>query len=120
MLAITRRGLLCGVAMLVLAGLLAGSTAIKAEETADGLALFTGQKCNMCHSVPQADVTAKMKSAKMKGPDLPAAPREPDWIASYLKREVQIDGKDHKKEFKGNDEELKALAAWLVALKDSE
>jgi len=29
-------------------------------------------------------------------------------------------GKDHKKEFKGTEEELRAIAAWLVELKGSE
>jgi hypothetical protein len=74
----------------------------------------------MCHSVPQADVVAKMKSEKLKGPDLPSESREAEWLVGFLKREVQLDGADHKKEFKGTDEELQAIAAWLVALKSAE
>ncbi len=116
----TSRGFLCGLVALALAGPLAGSTAVAAEELADGRALFTDQKCNMCHSVPQADLVAMAKSKKMRGPDMPAESREPDWIVRYLKREVQLNGKDHKKEFKGTEEELRAIAAWLVELKGSE
>jgi hypothetical protein len=74
----------------------------------------------MCHSVAQAELTATIKSEKKKGPDLPAASRDSEWLISYLKREVQLDDKDHKKEFKGTDEELQAIAAWLVELKGSE
>ncbi len=116
----TRRGFLCGLVALALVGPLAGPTAVPAEEPPDGLALFTGQKCHMCHSVPEADLIAMAKSKKMRGPDLPAEFREPDWIVGFLKREVQLNGKDHKKEFKGTEEELQAITAWLVELKGSE
>jgi len=116
----TRRGFLCGLVALALAGPLAGPTAVAAEELADGRELFIAQKCNMCHSVPEVEVVALVKSKKMRGPDMPAESREPDWIVRYLKREVQLNGKDHKKEFKGTEEELRAIAAWLVELKGSE
>ncbi len=113
----TKRGFLCGLVALALVG----PTVVVAEEPPDGRrALFTGQKCNMCHSVPEADVVAMAKSKKMRGPDIPAESREPDWIVRYLKREIQLNGKDHKKEFKGTEEELRAIAAWLVELKGSE
>ena len=116
----TRRGFLCGLVALALAAPLAGPTAALAEDPPDGRALFTGQKCNMCHSVPEADLIAMVKSKKLKGPDLPAESREPDWIVRFLKREVQLDGKDHKQEFKGTEEELRAIAAWLAGLKGCE
>jgi len=113
----TSRGFLAGLVALALISPIAGTAAVAAE---DGLAVFTAQKCNMCHSVPQAEVVAKMKSEKMKGPDLPGESRESDWLVSFLKREVQLNDKDHKKEFKGTDEEAQAIAAWLVALKSGE
>ena len=116
----TKSGVLCGLVALALAGPLAGLTAGAAEELPDGRELFAAQKCNMCHAVPQADLVAMVKSKKMKGPDLPADSREPDWIERFLKREVQLKGKDHKKEFKGTAEELRAITAWLVTLKRSE
>ena len=105
------RSFLCGLVALTLAGPLA---------LADGRVLFIEQKCHMCHSVPEVDVVAMAKSKKMKGPDLPAEVREPDWMVRFLKREVQLNGKDHKKEFKGTEEELRAITAWLVQLKGSE
>jgi len=86
----------------------------------EGQAAFEAQKCNMCHSVPAAGIEAKVKSEKMKGPDLPANGLEADWIVSYLKHEVQLDGADHKKEFKDVDTELKTIAAWLVSLEKAE
>ncbi|NIM00327.1 MAG: c-type cytochrome [Acidobacteria bacterium] len=85
----------------------------------DGQAAFTAQKCNMCHSVPQAEIVAKVKSETMKGPDLPNADRDAAWIQEFVSRKVQLDGKDHKKEFKGTEEELAAIAAWLVELKNT-
>jgi hypothetical protein len=115
----TARGFFCGLIAMALVGPLAGTIA-EAEESADGLATFTAQKCNMCHSVPQMEIVATVKSAKMKGPDLPGEPREADWIKGFMKREVQLDGKDHKKEFKGTDEELQAITSWLIALKSGE
>ena len=34
-----------------------------------------------------------------------------------MKREIDKDGKEHKKEFKGSDEELQALVDWLLEQK---
>ena len=92
MLRKTSRGFLCVLVALALASALAGSTAVAAEDLADGRALFTDQKCNMCHSVPQAELVALVKSKKMRGPYMPAESREPYWIVRYLKREVQLNG----------------------------
>ena len=77
--------------------------------------IFLAQKCNVCHSVQSAGIEAKTKSEKMKGPDLTGitSRRETDWIAKYVRKEVQLDGRDHKKEFKGSKEELAALISWL-------
>ena len=101
--------------VLAFVAVIAGSTTVMAEDA--GQTAFVAQKCSMCHSVPQAGLTATVKSEKMKGPDLPAAARDADWLAGFLKREVQLDGKDHKKEYKGSPEELTAIATWMVGLK---
>ena len=84
-----------------------------------GEPIFMAQKCNMCHAVSSADIEAKAKSASMLGPDLTGKPAERDaeWLAKYLTKQEKLDGKDHKKEFKGSDEELKELIAWLQTLK---
>ncbi len=85
----------------------------------DGKAIFLAQKCNLCHGVESAGIEATTKSEKMKGPDLTgaAAKVEPGWLGKYLRKQEQHEGKDHKKEFKGSDEELQALIDWLLEQK---
>ncbi len=80
-----------------------------------GRKVFDALKCSMCHAVSSADIAAKMKVKKMQGPDLTGlgSRRESDWIAQYLRKEVQIEGKDHKKDFKGTDDDLKAMIDWM-------
>jgi len=102
---------------MALSFLLIASMSGTAQSLADGLdgkEVFLAQKCNMCHSVPSVEIEAKTKAASMKGPDLPAATaREADWIVKYVRKEVQLNDKDHKKASKATDEELAALIAWL-------
>lgn len=83
----------------------------------DGKELFLAQKCNLCHSVSTVGIEAKTSSEKMRGPDLVDLDREPEWIEGFLKKETELDGEKHKKEFKGTDEELDALISWLLAQK---
>jgi cytochrome c2 len=100
----------CGAAALVLAGV---------AYAADGKAVFEAQKCGMCHAVSTAGIEATTKSEKMKGPDLAGCVQahEAGWVAKYLKKEVDIEGKKHPKEFKGTEEEFTALVAFLEAQK---
>jgi hypothetical protein len=49
----------------------------------------------------------------MQGPDLSGAQYEEDWLIKYVKKEVQLNDKDHKGAFKGSDDDLKAILAWL-------
>lgn len=88
-------------------------------KTLDGKQIFLAQKCNMCHSVSSAGITATMKSEKMKGPDLTnlAAKQDAKALNEYLRKKAPINGKKHGKEFTGSDEELGALIAWLQAQK---
>ncbi len=87
-------------------------------EELDGKALFTEtHKCNMCHAVPAADIEAKTKSEKMKGGDLGGKiETELADLAAYVRKEAELDGKTHKKPFKGTDEELQAIVDWLGTL----
>jgi len=101
-------------------GMASGVQSVAGEEGAadDGQAIFLAQKCNMCHGVPAASIEAKAKVEKLKGPDLPTAtPREAEWVAQFLRKQVQLDGKDHKKEYKGTDEELQTMLDWLAQQK---
>jgi len=81
----------------------------------NGKEIFLAQKCNLCHSVTSAGIESKMKSGKMKGPDLTGitSRQETDWIAKFVRKKVQKDGKDHQKGFKGSDDDLEALISWL-------
>ena len=86
-----------------------------ATMAADGDNAFVTQKCNMCHAVSSAGIEAKVKMEKMKGPDLAGVSTRYDseWLGKFLRREVQLNDTDHKKEYKGTDDDLKALIAWL-------
>ena len=85
----------------------------------EGKDLFVAQKCNMCHSVSSAEIEAKVKSEKMMGPDLTGVVTadNSETLAKFVKKQAQIDGKDHKKEFAGTDDELTAIIAWLETQK---
>ncbi len=80
----------------------------------DGKQIFLAQKCNLCHAVPPAGITATTKSEKMKGPDLTdESKREAKLLNGYLRKTADLNGKKHVKQFTGSDEELGALIAWL-------
>lgn len=88
-----------------------------AEEAADGKAAFTAKKCNMCHAVSTVGIEATVKSEAMKGPDLvgTVAAHGAENVTKYLKKESQLNGKDHKSTFKGTDAELGTIVTWLGA-----
>ncbi len=93
------------------------------EEGSDAQKLFAEtHKCSMCHGVAAAGIEAKTKSEKMKGPDLSGytSDKELSEIADYVRKQTELDGKSHKKEFKGSDEELQAILDWLGSLEAQE
>lgn len=103
-------------AVLVLAAIHPAPAAAAAEKL-DGKAIFLAQKCNLCHTVSSQGIEATTKSAAMKGPDLNGAPqRDAKLLNDYLRKKGDMNGKKHKKEFTGSDEELGALIAWLQKL----
>jgi len=113
-------GILMTVAALALVAVVSltpTTTPTYAEDMAPGHEVFMAQKCNTCHGVEGAGIEAKMKG-KMAGPDLTkvAQERDAEWIASYLEKEADIDGKKHAKAFTGSDEELQALIDWFKKL----
>ena len=83
----------------------------------DGQEVFIATKCNMCHSVSTVGIEAKVKSEKMKGPDLVNVSEDAATLAPYLKGEAELNGAKHKKAFKGSDEELQAIIGWVLAQK---
>ncbi len=101
--------------VVLLAALYSGPAAGQAK--LDGKAIFLAQKCNMCHSVPPAGITATTKSEKVKGPDLVNVQHDAKVLADYLRKKADVYGKKHSKAFTGSDEELGALVAWIQAQK---
>jgi hypothetical protein len=57
----------------------------------------------MCHAVSTVGIEAKVKSEKMKGPDLVGL-SDAAALAPYLRGETEMNGSKHKKKFKGSDE----------------
>lgn len=106
------------VAVFLLAALYSGPAAGQPAKL-DGKAIFLAQKCNMCHAVPPAGITATTKSEKVKGPDLVNVKHDAKILVDYLRKKTDVDGKKHGKAFTGSDEELGALVAWIQAQKKS-
>lgn len=114
------RAILVMVAIVTALALLAPYTADASE--LDGKAIFMAEKCNLCHAIPAEGIEAKVKSEKMRGPDLPTAEEAEDkeLLLEYLRQDAEIDGEKHKKAFKGSDEELGALVQWIESMRDEE
>lgn len=107
-----------------------GATRIYATEVIPpGQKMFTEFKCTQCHTIDSLKI-AKVKSEekeeeaeeggkKVDPPDLSNAGKQHDvaFISKWLLKEEKIEGKKHKKKFKGTEEELKTLSEWLGTLK---
>ena len=100
----------------VLVGIFPTASA-RAQEAPTGKEIFLAAKCDMCHSVPSQSITAKVTSEKMKGPNLAGVAADPAELAQFLRKQVERNGKMHQKEFKGTDDELKALVGWVLEQK---
>ncbi len=110
------------VAALVLLMVGPGSVAAQPEGSghgagADGKAIFLAQKCNMCHDVSTAEIAATAKSEKVKGPEIVNLKQDADFWMKYLKKQADLDGKKHSKNFTGSDADLKVLVDWMMAQK---
>lgn len=84
-----------------------------------GKSLFIKKyECNECHSVKLDKIAATTKSDNMKGPDLSGYSTDHSLadLATYARKEADLDGKKHLKPFKGTDEELQAIIDWLGTL----
>ena len=99
---------------LVVFGLVALSVSAGEEQMPAGHKALLDSKCNMCHAVSSVGIEAKTTSEKMKGPDLVNLAKhktlgDAGYLVKYIQQEIEIDGVEHKKGFKGSDEELQAL-----------
>lgn len=100
---------------LLLVGLLAGA-GVNRENMPDGKTLFVASNCNSCHSIAAQGIR---KTGESDAPDLSGCGlrHNADWIVKYLNKQVDIDGKKHKKKWKGTSGDLATVAGWLSGLK---
>jgi mono/diheme cytochrome c family protein len=84
----------------------------------EGKAAYVNNGCAQCHSVETQDIEAAVSSEQMRGPDLSliGSEHDADWIVAYMKREQAVDGEQHRVPYGGNDDDLQAVAEWLVQL----
>lgn len=107
------------------------------SEAADGKAMFVEYKCNECHAMAAEGIevveaedaeeedpfgfgAAEEEEEEEEADDLSnvGSQRDAEWIAAYLKKKVENDdGKKHRKRFKGSDDALRVLSAWLAERK---
>lgn len=102
-------------AMFVMVSTMAGPAYAEHE----GQKAFIANKCDNCHSIEKLEIERKIKSEKMKGPDLgDVGDRHmAEWMVKFLKREVDLDDDLHKQEYKGSKKDLEAISAWLGEMK---
>ena len=92
-----------------------------------GQKAFLDNKCNSCHTLDAAKI-AKIEiedeeeedaDSKKEPPDLSSVGKERTaaWIEKWLMKKETIEGQRHRKKFKGSEEELKAVSAWLATFK---
>jgi len=101
------------------AALLAVSSPASAEVPGeqDGRSLFLAQRCDICHAVPAAGIRAATRSERLAGPRLAGlADRytERD-LTLHLLRDERYPGRPHNRRFRGSEEEVRTLVAWLLA-----
>jgi mono/diheme cytochrome c family protein len=92
-----------------------GFTFNQMPEDPAGKKLFVDKKCGSCHTVESEGLTSKNK--KSVDLSLTGDKHNSETIAKFLAKKEAIDGKKHGAAFKGTDEELNDLSAWLVTLK---
>ena len=109
-------------AVTVLLALAAGTltSAGSLKPNVDGKTIFEQYKCAKCHTVESQGI--KLNGSAPDGktpPDLSGAGLKHDasWLAKWLQKEEELNGKKHVKRFSGSDDELKVLAGWLAGLK---
>ena len=89
---------------------------------ADGKSIFTSNKCTECHAIKSQGVarTGELEPDEKEPPDLSKTGTKGHTAAvltQFLLKKDKIDGKKHKKKFKGDEATLKTLVDWLLTLK---
>jgi len=92
-------------------------------DAAKAKALFKKYECASCHAVKAAGIAKTGEDDpddEIKPPDLSkfgAKGISAKKTLKYLKKKTKLDGRKHKKKFKGDDADGQAMAEWLVTLK---
>ena len=91
------------------------TTVLRAQN--EGKVVFVDAACARCHSVESEEIEATV-SERMQGPDLGTVGTEHDaaWVVAVVKRETELDAGPHRAPFRGSDDQLDIIAAWLVGL----
>lgn len=103
--------LVLGTAILI-GSAMSGSLARGAEGSAEkGKEVFDAKKCGLCHTVDG--------SGGKRGGDLSdiGDKKDADWLTKYLKDPKSLMPEAKMPAFKGSDEELQNLVAYLLSLK---
>jgi cytochrome c551/c552 len=115
-----------------------GMAAADAAKAPDGKPVFLKYKCNSCHSIASQKIETKKeteetgaaaekpaagdadKSSNVKPPDLSGVgvDHTAEWIALFLVKKEKVENQTHPKKFRGTDDELTTIGAWLATMKD--
>jgi len=77
---------------------------------------FAGKKCVLCHAINGKGGTV---GPLARGPDLSTAgaQRDAQWLKAFMKDPKAVNSKAKMMAFKGTEEELEALVAYMGSLK---
>lgn len=83
---------------------------------AKGEAIFADKRCVLCHAINGKGGTV---GPLARGPDLSTvgAQRDAQWLKAFMKDPKAVNPKAKMMAFKGTEEELEALVAYLGSLK---
>ncbi|MCM2324441.1 MAG: hypothetical protein NDJ90_14380 [Oligoflexia bacterium] len=110
-------------------GLALGAAPVRAADKAKALEVFKDRKCHDCHGMTahgigkpkKAEAAEDEEGTQKEAPDLstlsPEVMKQADpvaFVSDYLKKKAELNGKKHKKIFKGSSAELKNLAEVMV------
>lgn len=127
-----RKGII--VSLLAPAALLLLAPTASADDPA-GKTIFLASKCNACHTVKEADIKllaaetdsaseeeaepADPKAKAVEPPDLSGVANRhtAEFMGKFLRKQETIDGRKHRRRFRGTPEERDTLIAWLMTLK---
>ena len=97
---------------ILIGSVLSGRLALGAEGSAEkGKEVYDAKKCGLCHTVDG--------SGGKKGGDLSDVgdKRDAEWLTKYMKDPKSLMPEAKMPAFKGSDEELQDLVAYLLSLK---